>query len=104
MKLGRKGASVLGWDKKEAHGVLVKGVEGILNDSDQHYIYLHLSCMLGEYMARWRPISRVLTHRSRDLLAINIYIYIYIYIYTGSAKKCVHTLTKENSTLYNRLL
>ena len=23
---------------------------------------------------------------------------------TGSAKKCIHTLTKENSTLYNRLL
>jgi len=24
-------------------------------------------------------------------------------IYTGSAKKCINTLTKENSTLYNRL-
>ena len=28
---------------------------------------------------------------------------IYIHIYTGSAKKCIHTLTKENSTLYNQL-
>ena len=28
----------------------------------------------------------------------------HIYIYTESAKKCIHTLTKENSTLYNRLL
>ena len=31
------------------------------------------------------------------------YIYIYIYI-QGPPKKCIHTLTKENSTLYNRLL
>ena len=35
---------------------------------------------------------------------IYIYIFIYLFIYTGSAKKCIHTLTKENSTLYNRLL
>jgi len=34
-----------------------------------------------------------------------IYIYIYIHTHTGSAKKnCIHTLTKENSMLYNRLL
>ena len=33
-----------------------------------------------------------------------IYINIYIYIYTGSAKKIYTHLTKENSTLYNRLL
>ena len=33
-----------------------------------------------------------------------IYIYIYIYIHRVPQKKCIHTLTKENSMLYNRLL
>ena len=31
-------------------------------------------------------------------------LHISLYIHTGSAKKCIHTLTKENSTLYNLLL
>jgi len=38
---------------------------------------------------------------------LHIYIYIYIYIYKhiqGPPKKCIHTLTKENSTLYVYLL
>jgi len=41
-------------------------------------------------------------------ICMYVYIYIYIYIHTyirtyihvGCAKKCIHTLTKENSTLY----
>ena len=36
-------------------------------------------------------------------MCVCVYIYIYIYI-QGPPKKCIHTLTKENSALYNRLL
>ena len=31
---------------------------------------------------------------------VRVYIYIYIRVYKGSAKKCRHTLTKENSMFY----
>ena len=64
------------------------------------------------------------THGNRKVLPLGItapqpqshfhlgtpYIYIYMYIYTGPPyiqgppKKCIHILTKENSTLCNRLL
>ena len=36
-------------------------------------------------------------------ICLAIYIYIYIYIYRTRQKKCIHTLTKDNSMLYNRL-
>ena len=42
---------------------------------------------------------------SKEIWVNVIYIYIYIYIYIQDPpKKCTHTLKKENSTLYNRLL
>jgi len=43
-------------------------------------------------------------HITREIGRTKEEMQFYIYIYWVRQKKCVHTLTKENSTLYNRLL
>ena len=68
--------------------------DGIARLYDNYKIYI--KCV-------W-PLRKLCTVTSVLYTHTHTHIYIYIYIYIGSAKKFTHTLTKENSMLYNRLL
>ena len=87
------------------------GVDSASNGNEYYQEYF-LGCKGGRCVRLTTyhhpvPLSRNLgTLTSWNPLGLSRPVTGLIYLsYTGSAKKeCIHTLTKENSTLYNRLL
>jgi hypothetical protein len=48
-------------------------------------------------------LTNFLIYVQTSYIYVYIYICIYIYIYTGSAKKCIHTLTYGVCVLFSKL-
>jgi len=65
----------------------------VLARSSRIMIHMH-----NMYIYRW-PFGTCLTEKRRSCIVVATDLCI-----QGPPKKCIHTLTKENSTLYNRLL